>query len=351
MPSVVSVGGTTLELNSEGRRATERVWNGHRGGASGGGCSVVFPAQPWQRYVPGFPATGCGDKRLSADVAAVGDPVTGFDIYDSYNCGEACERFKGSKAWSTIGGTSLSTPLISAMYALAGGSHGIKYPALTLYAHLGGPSLFDVEQGGNGYCDKEGRACGVNEFFGENVDCEGTTACNAAPGFDGPSGVGAPASLEAFEPLPERAPEAAAKPPAQAAGGQGAAAFKAVKAAVPAATLRASHLQAGRRGFVTVKIACPAGESSCEGTVSLRTLSAVIAGSGARASVLTLASGRFKVAGGRVVAVRLRLTARGRTLLARRGTLRVRVLILAHDPAGARHTSHAAATLRAFRRS
>ena len=31
-----------------------------------------------------------------------------------------------------------------------------------------------------------------------DVDCLGTTACNAAPGFDGPSGVGAPVGLTAF---------------------------------------------------------------------------------------------------------------------------------------------------------
>ena len=372
MASVVSVGGTTLELDSEGHRERERVWNG-----SGGGCSSVFSAPSWQRFAPGFAATGCGTKRLSADVSSVADPATGFDIYDSYDCGTPCKEFKGSSAtWSTIGGTSLSTPLIVAMYALAGGAQGISYPSLTLYSRLGGPSLFDVTQGANGFCDSEGQACGANEFFGEIVDCEGTTACNAAPGYDGPSGVGAPVSSEAFEPVPEEeegakrraeeaaAAEAAAKRAAEEAARReaeeaakraqaqsgGIAAFKAVKAAVPAATLRGSSLRAGRRGFVTVGIGCPAGETSCEGTVRLRTLSAVLARPGAHASVLTLASGRFKVAGGRVAAVRLRLTARARALLASRGRLRVRVVILAHDPAGASHASHATATLHAFRR-
>jgi hypothetical protein len=88
----------------------------------------------------------------------------------------------------------------------------------------------------------------------------------------------------------------------------------------------------------------------CEGAVSVRTLGAVIAGSGARASVLTLASGRFKVAGGRVVAVRLRLTRGGAALIARKGRVRVRVVIVAHDLAGAAHSSHATATLYAFKR-
>ena len=145
LPSVVAVGGTTLELNGDGKRASERVWNGNgpadesefAEGATGGGCSTLFTAEPWQQDVPGFGATGCGSKRLAADVSAVADPHTGFDIYDSYNCGEECEYFKGGKDWLTIGGTSVSTPLISALYALAGGSNGVSYPSLTLYGHLG----------------------------------------------------------------------------------------------------------------------------------------------------------------------------------------------------------------------
>jgi hypothetical protein len=213
------------------------------------------------------------------------------------------------------------------------------------------------------------------------------------PGFDGPSGVGAPASLEAFEPLPEeehvlkvKAEEAvaaeararaeeervlreaaertareqaelarkreeeaarkAAEEAAKAAGGQGTAGFKAVKAAVPNATLRGAQLQAGRTGWMTLKIACPAGVTTCQGKVTVATLSAVLAG---HSSVLTLAGGRFKVAGGHVGTVRLRLTARARSLLASRGSLRVRVTIVAHDTSGAAHTSHATATLHAFR--
>src|SRR6202030_2969109 len=93
-------------------------------------------------------ATGCGARRLSSDVSAVADPYTGFDMYDSF------EEEPGEAGWMTIGGTSLSAPLISALYALAGGSHGVSYPAQTLYAQLGNPAaLYDVSSGGDGYCD------------------------------------------------------------------------------------------------------------------------------------------------------------------------------------------------------
>jgi PKD repeat protein len=218
LPSVVAVGGTTLELNSEGKRSSETVWNGngplddseYAEGASGGGCSTLFSAQPWQREAPGFAAGGCGSKRLSADVAAVANPYTGFDIYDTYNCGEECESYKRGADWITIGGTSLATPLISSLYALAGGSDGVSYPALTLYGHLGESSaLYDITEGGNGFCDAAPESeCGHPDAFGAlvegyalRVDCEYTTACDAAPGFDGPSGVGAPNGLSLFKPL------------------------------------------------------------------------------------------------------------------------------------------------------
>lgn len=469
LPSVVAVGGTTLELDEDGKRANETVWNGDgpldesffvygfAEGATGGGCSLLFTAQPWQRDAPGFAATGCGSKRLAADVSADANPYTGFEIYDSYDCGKACERFGAGEGWLTIGGTSLATPLVSGLYALAGGSNGVSYPALTLYGHLGeSSSLYDVTEGGNGICDDDGLSCGGNEFFGANVDCEGTTACNAAPGFDGPSGVGAPNGLGLFEP---RLPTAAVTPPgspragaaasftATAASdpypggsiasyswswgdgtngsgaapthvyfapgeytvtltvtdnygvtsspiampvrvseseaeankrheeeldaikkheeeaakssvnaGQGVNGFRVSSAPpVPDATLAATTLQVTRLGTVTLKISCPIGETSCSGTISLRTLTAVIAADGYAArqkpSVLTLATGSFTVAGGKLVAVTLHLFTKARTLLARTHTLRARATLLAHDPQGASHTTLTIVTLRAAKAS
>lgn len=225
LPSVVAVGGTSLDLNSDGTRANETVWNNNgprdavglaseeREGATGGGCSKLFTAQRWQQAVANFPATGCGEGRLDADVSAVADPLTGLDIYDSFNCGAPCNfpHFEGG--WVTIGGTSLSAPFISSMYALAGGGNGVTDPALTLYGHAADPSLrFDVTQGANGLCGGESVAeCGHANTFGAGIiDCEGTTACNAVVGFDGPSGIGTPRGLGLFKPL---LPTAVVSPP------------------------------------------------------------------------------------------------------------------------------------------
>ena len=212
LPTVVAVGGTSLKLNENGTRSSESVWNDsgrpsyeeefEQYSATGGGCSTLFTAPSWQQDTPGWTNTACGTKRLDNDVAAVADPYTGFDIYDSFNCGKTCEKEGLGKGWITIGGTSLSSPLVSSIYALAGGGGGVSYPAATLYGHLGQTSLYDITEGGNGYCDGEAPGpCGepeVNELLGD-VDCQGTTACDAATGFDGPSGVGAPKGLGAFK--------------------------------------------------------------------------------------------------------------------------------------------------------
>ena len=235
LPTVVAVGGTTLKLTAGGARASETVWNDNGPldeiggpnevdlGATGGGCSTLFSAMPWQTGVAGWGATGCGTKRLVADVSAVGDPLTGFDIYDSYECGTGCEFPRVKGGWATFGGTSLSTPLMAGLYGLAGGGHGLAYPALTLYGHeADSSSRFDVTSGGNGICGGVIPAlCGEpNREIGALVDCEGTTACDAAPGFDGPSGVGTPNGLGLFTP---DLPTAVITPPVSLGAGKAAA--------------------------------------------------------------------------------------------------------------------------------
>jgi hypothetical protein len=123
--------------------------------------------------------------------------------------------------------------------------------------------------------------------------------------------------------------------------------------AIPFARLATSSVSVTRSGALSIKISCPANETRCSGTVTLRTLSAFStagrgtgAGGSRGASALKLAAAPFTVAGGRVKSVPLRLSARGRALLAARQRLPARATILAHDPAGAVHTTQATVTLR-----
>jgi hypothetical protein len=167
-PDVVAVGGTSL--TSSGEAWTSTAWD-----EGGSGCSVVFSAAPWQSSAAGFSATGCGSGRSIADVSAIGDPETGVDVYDSTPEGNG-----DPTGWGVWGGTSVSSPIVAAEFALAGGAQGVSYPAATLYSHLGDPSaLYDVVSGTNG-------------------SCAGASSCEAIAGYDGPTGVGSPLGLGAF---------------------------------------------------------------------------------------------------------------------------------------------------------
>jgi len=150
---VTAVGGTTLIQASNGgaRNATETVWSG-----AGSGCSAFVPKPAWQTD------GGCA-RRTVADVAAVADPSTGVWVYDTFS-------YQGLSGWLVFGGTSVSSPIIASVYALAANTAsttGGSYP----YSHTG--SLFDITSGSNG-------ACG------------GSYLCTGVPGFDGPTGNGTP---------------------------------------------------------------------------------------------------------------------------------------------------------------
>ena len=205
-PHVVAVGGTRLSLNAGGSWAGETVWNGD--GAGGGGCSTIFEVQPWQRSVAGWAAVGCASKRAVADVAADADPYSGLAVRDtSPECETRWEEAKVKHVdhWCTIGGTSLASPLIAAVFALAGGADGASYPARTLYlsSDASQGALHDVAAGSNGACSTPFQtpsllsSCSAGE---EAQSCTSRRICLAASGYDGPTGVGTPSGISAFEP-------------------------------------------------------------------------------------------------------------------------------------------------------
>jgi hypothetical protein len=215
-PDVVAVGGTKLTLDA-GTRQSETVWNedpdpqGGDAGAGGGGCSETFTAPSWQQAVPDWLQVGCGSKRAVADISADADPYTGVAVYDSvpsFHETENGETVDTPLEWWPIGGTSVASPIVASMFALAGGAQ-VPYPAATLYSHLETTGLYDVTKGGNGRCKDLYVSCtGSLEPLSPEFafDCgEDSLICNAAPGcgdqyYDGPTGVGAPAGIKAFEP-------------------------------------------------------------------------------------------------------------------------------------------------------
>jgi subtilase family serine protease len=198
-PHVISVGGTHLSLTPDGAWERESSWNSE--GAGGSGCSASLLAPTWQRQVSDWAQVGCGEHRANADISADADPSTGVNIYDSttYPYEEEGKKLNTVLHWVPVGGTSVASPIIAAMVALAGGAHGVAYPAQTLYSHLGSSLLHDVTSGGNGECNDNYSACSGSLV--SPLDCgPGAWICNATSGYDGPTGVGTPNGIGAFKP-------------------------------------------------------------------------------------------------------------------------------------------------------
>ena len=150
LPGVTAAGGTSLAAatgpSARGFGESAWSWNGLNGGGSG--CDVQFLRPAYQ------PAEGCGGRAYT-DVSADADPDTGLSVYDHGK-------------WTLVGGTSLSTPLIAAYYAITGVAGTTPQ-----WAYGDSGVLNDVVSGDTG-------------------DCAPSIAyiCNAGPGYDGPTGMG-----------------------------------------------------------------------------------------------------------------------------------------------------------------
>lgn len=115
------------------------------------------------------------------------------------------------------------------------------------------------------------------------------------------------------------------------------------------AQLASTAVVASPSGTVGIEVSCPAGKSSCAGTITLRVLIPTAAkGAHSKASrkPLTIAKGAFTVAGGRVDTVELRLSSRARALLAHARGLLAQATVASHDTAGAPYTARGNVTIR-----
>jgi subtilase family serine protease len=202
-PFVTGVGGTTL--SALGPRPTESVWNSGgtvlsgmlQPGASGGGISALWPMpSPQLNAAPALnvrtaqaAGSACGHPggfcREVPDVAADGDPATGYLIYWNGKGGITGEP----AGWQGIGGTSGASPLWAALLALTDGSRACSGAPVG----FANPALY--EAAGTAYADDfNDVTTGNNDFTGTNG---GRFA--AGPGYDPATGLGTPnaASLAA----------------------------------------------------------------------------------------------------------------------------------------------------------
>lgn len=154
-PNVTAVGGTRLTLSiTDGTETSEVGWSG-----SGGGISTLFTSRPAWQTGTGIPTAPGG--RLVPDVAALGDPNTGFYIY---------LQGEGAQA----GGTSASSPTWAAFCAqlnqaraIVGGLAPLGLLGPKVYPLMGTANFRDITSGNNG-------------------------AYNAGPGYDMVTGIGVP---------------------------------------------------------------------------------------------------------------------------------------------------------------
>jgi subtilase family serine protease len=166
-PYVTAVGGTELTPDPATPRGfDESVWGSlfpgtlpNEAEGTGSGCSIWEPKPAWQHDA------GCSGRTV-ADVSAVADNVA---IYDS------SPEVGG---WGVVAGTSIASPLVASVYALAGNAKSVVYGSYP-YSHRS--SFNDVTEGSNFTPDT---VCGY--------------LCTAEPGYDGPTGVGTPNGIGGF---------------------------------------------------------------------------------------------------------------------------------------------------------
>jgi len=146
---VIAVGGTKLVRDP----TTARGWSETAWTQGGSACSLAVAKPAYQTASP------CAFKATT-DIAAAGDPNPGLAVYNAANSG-----------WISVGGTSASAPFVAAVFAATG--NGAQSSGAFIASKAS--KLYDVTTGRNGECASEGNLL-----------------CNAAAGWDGPTGYGTP---------------------------------------------------------------------------------------------------------------------------------------------------------------
>jgi subtilase family serine protease len=159
LANVVSVGGTVL--SKSGANYSEAAWNDAGGGCSNNGAGAGVAKPSWQHD------KSCA-YRTDSDVSAVALGVAEYDTY-------------GESGWFTIGGTSVASPLMGGIYALAGNasSQNAAQKIWKLKKKARKKELHDITSGSDG-------------------SCGGSYLCTGVKGYDGPTGWGTANGIKAF---------------------------------------------------------------------------------------------------------------------------------------------------------
>jgi subtilase family serine protease len=212
-PYVTAVGGTTLGVGASNNRlfetgwgTTSATWTGTAWSpaapgtwvyGSGGGVSRLFAEPSYQQgVVPSSVFTAQGRTgRAVPDVSALADPNTGYLIGETQTFPDGSAKYSEYR----IGGTSLASPLVAGIMALAdqAAGHPLGFVNPLLYSLAGTSSLYDVTS-------PSSTIAMVRSNYNNSVDASGgvsyslrtanqTQSLATTTGWDDVTGVGSPA--------------------------------------------------------------------------------------------------------------------------------------------------------------
>jgi subtilase family serine protease len=213
-PFVTAVGGTTLAVGASdnylfetGWGTTTSSWTGTTWSpappgqwlyGAGGGVSRIFAEPSYQQgVVPSSVFTAQGRTgRAVPDIAADADPNTGYLIGETQTFPDGSVQYSEYR----IGGTSLASPLIAGIMALANqaAGHPLGFVNPLLYGLAGSAALHDV-------VSPASTIAMVRTNYVDNVDAGAglayrlrtanqTLSLQTTPGYDDVTGLGTPAS-------------------------------------------------------------------------------------------------------------------------------------------------------------
>jgi subtilase family serine protease len=223
VPYVTGVGGTSVGIGKNGQWLWEHGWQsaystltdgawdpappGNYVSGGGGGTSVIYP-QPW--YQKGkVPASisktwGGAPMRAIPDISMPGDPNTGFTVGET-------QVWPDGTYWAEyrIGGTSLSSPLLAGVVAVANqvAHHKLGFVNPAYYKLLGSPALHDITAPKAPLAQVRTNLSDPNNvnsdkvFILQTIDVQ-SSLIHSKPGYDDETGVGTPNGTLFFLALP-----------------------------------------------------------------------------------------------------------------------------------------------------
>jgi subtilase family serine protease len=224
VPYVTGVGGTSVEIGKKGQWLGEYGWQtdystltngawtpapgstGTYSSGGGGGTSQLFDQPFYQRGV--VPSSisqyyGSNPMRSVPDIAMPGDPNTGFEVGET-------QVFPDGTYWDQyrIGGTSLSSPLMAGVLAVAEqyAQHPLGFVNPLYYSLLGTHSLHDivaprspVAQVRTNFANLVDNSQGKTYQL-QTIDVQSSTL-HSTRGYDDETGVGTPGGSAFFRGL------------------------------------------------------------------------------------------------------------------------------------------------------